>query len=513
MTEDKIKSLPKGWVWTKLSDLIHLFGGFAFKSSEYKKNGIPILRMGNITKKFRLDFNKPNQPYLPESSIEEFKDYLLKKNDIVMTLTDLSKSGEFLGTVAMINNDAAAFLNQRVSKIEVYDPIYKTFLFYSLQNPVFRSYMLQDKTGSLQRNTNHNYVYDYDFALPPLPEQHRIVAKIEELFTKLDAGVEALRKVNAQLRHYRQAVLKYAFEGKLTKEWREANKGKIEPTSVLLERIKEERKRNAKGKYREFPPIDTSKLPGLPEGWVWTNFTRLISPQKNSIKRGPFGSTIKKAFFVEKGFKVYEQQSAIYDNSRLGNYYINQEKFNELIDFEVKPGDFIVSCSGTIGKIARIPENAEKGVINQALLKLTIDTRLVSPEFFLELFRSDEFQKKVLKETRGSAIKNINSVEDIKIIPVALPPLVEQQKIVEEIESRLSIADNMGKVAEQSLKQSDRLRQSILKRAFEGKLVPQDPTDEPAEKLLERIKEEKAKKESGSRKVEKAKNLKQMELI
>ena len=112
--------------------------------------------------------------------------------------------------------------------------------------------------------------------LSPLPEQHRIVAKIEELFTRLDAGVEALKKIKAQLKRYRQAVLKYAFEGKLTQEWREANKGKIEPASVLLERIKEERKKEGKGKLKELPPIDTSDLPELPEGWVWTTVGDLL---------------------------------------------------------------------------------------------------------------------------------------------------------------------------------------------------------------------------------------------
>lgn len=158
--------------------------------------------------------------------------------------------------------------------------------------------------------------------------------------------------------------------------------------------------------------------------------------------------------------------------------------------------DFIVSCSGTIGKIALIPQDAEKGVINQALLKLTMNYDLILPRYFLYLFRSENMQKKILKETRGVAITNIASVDDIKQITISLPPLPEQQKIVEEIERRFSVADAVEKTVEQSLKQAERLRQSILKRAFEGKLVPQDPTDEPAEKLLERIKAKKEKQVS-----------------
>ena len=111
--------------------------------------------------------------------------------------------------------------------------------------------------------------------LPPLPEQHRIVNKIEELFTRLDAGVEALKKIQLQLKRYRQSVLKAAFEGKLTAEWREAHKSELEPASVLLEHIKAERKKKLGSKYKELPPVDTSELPELPEGWGWASLAQI----------------------------------------------------------------------------------------------------------------------------------------------------------------------------------------------------------------------------------------------
>jgi type I restriction enzyme S subunit len=481
--EDGLLELPKGWAWSKLGGIALIQGGFAFKSKDYKNNGMPLLRISNI-KDHKVTFEE-DTVFLDKNFVQEYSDFLIGKGDILIAL-----SGATTGKFDVYEKDETALLNQRVGQIKFYSKslISSRFIFHYMG--IIRRKILSQAYGMAQPNISTKELGEFAIPLPPLPEQHRIVAKIKELFTKLDAGIEALKKIKAQLKCYRQAVLKYAFEGKLTQEWRETNKGKIEPASVLLEKIKEERKKDAKGKFKELTPVDTSELPELPEGWVWIAFSQLISPLKNSIKRGPFGSTVKKAFFVEKGFKVYEQQNAIYDNPRLGNYYISQDKFNELIGFVVKPGDFIVSCSGTIGKITQLPHNAERGIINQALLKLTIDSRLVAPKFFLECFRSDQFQTKLLKETRGSAIKNINSVEDIKIIPVALPPLVEQQKIVEEIDSRLSIADEVEKVAEQSFKQSERLRQSILKQAFEGKLVPQDPTDLPAAELLKQIKKE-----------------------
>jgi len=125
-------------------------------------------------------------------------------------------------------------------------------------------------TGTTFNAITGDQLRSIEIPLPPLPEQHRIVSKIEELFTKLDAGVEALKKIKAQLKRYRQAVLKYAFEGKLTQEWREANKDKLEPASVLLERIKEEKKKKALGKFKELPPLDTSGLSDLPKEWAWT---------------------------------------------------------------------------------------------------------------------------------------------------------------------------------------------------------------------------------------------------
>ena len=119
--------------------------------------------------------------------------------------------------------------------------------------------------------------------------------------------------------------------------------------------------------------------------WSLSRLIDIVSSEKNSIKRGPFGSTIKKSFFVPKGYKVYEQKNAIYSDSTLGNYYIDKKKFEDLFDFQVNPGDFIISCSGTIGKISQLPANAELGIINQALLKIKIDERVILPKYFLSL--------------------------------------------------------------------------------------------------------------------------------
>ena len=193
--------------------------------------------------------------------------------------------------------------------------------------------------GTTRLKLTKSRLAEIPFPLPPLPEQHRIVAKIEELFSSLDKGIESLKTAQQQLKVYRQAVLKWAFEGKLT------NKNVVEGE--------------------------------LPEGWKWIKLEEVV----DEFVRGPFGGSLKKECFVPNGYKVYEQKNAIYQSTELGKYFINENKFKELIRFKVKPNDFIVSCSGTIGKLFMIPEKAPKGIINQALLIIRINRDLILDKF------------------------------------------------------------------------------------------------------------------------------------
>jgi type I restriction enzyme, S subunit len=195
------------------------------------------------------------------------------------------------------------------------------------------------------------------------------------------------------------------------------------------------------------------------------------APTPNSIRRGPFGSAIKKEFFVPAGYKVYEQQNAIYDDCELGSYFIDEQKFKELKSFEVGPGDIIISCSGTIGRIAILPEWAKKGVINQALLKLSLNHRVILPHYFLFLFRQ-KVDELIAGNVRGSAMVNITGVKDLKKILWPIPPLDEQREIVGEIEkqfTRLEAGVAGLRRVQANLK---RYRAAVLKAGCEGKLVP-----------------------------------------
>jgi len=296
--------------------------------------------------------------------------------------------------------------------------------------------------------------------LPPLPEQHRIVAKIEELFSSLDKGIESLKTVQQQLKVYRRAVLKWAFEGKLT------NKN-----------IKEGE---------------------LPKGWKWVLITDLVEKNKNALKAGPFGSSLKKQFYVKRGYKIYGQEQVICGNPFYGDYYVNEDKYQELSSNKIRPFDILISLVGTVGKVLILPENCVAGIINPRLIKVSLDTNVYLPKFFKFYFESSTVKSFYSSKAQGTTMDVLN-LSIIKRINFPLCPISEQHAIVAEIESRLSVCDKIEESIEQSLKQAESLRQSILKKAFAGKLVPQDPNDEPASKLLERIKMEKEKTVSKKR--------------
>ena len=175
------------------------------------------------------------------------------------------------------------------------------------------------------------------------------------------------------------------------------------------------------------PGYKQTEVGVIPEDWDIKSLADLCPPQ--SLVRGPFGGSLKKESFVESGFKVYEQRNAIYKTCDIGSYFINRSKFREMQRFSVAPGDFIISCSGTIGRIFQIPPEAPPGIINQALLKIRTDERVVFDQFFYLVFEWDQFQEKIIDSTQGGAMKNLVGMEVFKKTPFIVPPLPEQRAI------------------------------------------------------------------------------------
>ena len=290
----------------------------------------------------------------------------------------------------------------------------------------------------------------------------------------------------------KNAILQEAIQGRLVPQ--DPND---EPASVLLDRIRKEKQRLVKeGKLKkkdlEEKPISEDEIPfDIPESWVWVRWGML-----GEYKKGPFGSSLTKSMFVpqsDKAVKVYEQKNAIQKDYSLGDYYISKEKYETMKGFTVRPGDIIVSCAGTIGETYLLPPEAPIGIINQALMRAKLHLDSIIPFWLLH------FQYILLIENRlkgsGSAIKNIPPFEVLKAMPVPLPPLAEQKRIVAKIEELLPKVEEYGKAQEKLNKLNEelpeRLKKSILQEAIEGRLVPQDPNDEPASVLLAKIREEK----------------------
>ena len=205
-------------------------------------------------------------------------------------------------------------------------------------------------------------------------------------------------------------------------------------------------------------------------------------------KKGPFGSSLTKAMFVPKGkdtYKVYEQKNAIQKDHKLGSYYISTEKYCSLSGFAVHPYDIIVSCAGTIGETYVLPQNIQEGIINQALMLIRLYNREI--ERFYLLYFDFILKQEAYKESKGTAIKNIPPFDVLKNFFIPIPPKEEQKRILSEVDKWMSFVDDIDTNCKDLQLYIKHTKSKILDLAIHGKLVPQDPNDEPAIELLKRI--------------------------
>ncbi len=485
-------SLPKGWIRVRLGEIAEIISGVTFKPEQLCNEDIGkvrILRGGNIQNDdyFLLE----DDYFVPKDIVSDQQ--LLRKFDIILVSSTGSKQA--IGKAAIIkeehnNLSVGAFL--RIIRIN--DNLQKTFIGFYFFTITYRNYIREIVKGVNINNIKDSYLNEMLLPLPPLAEQQRIVAKIEELFTKLDAGVEALKKAKEQIKHYRLAVLKYAFEGKLTEEWRKNNPIQ-ESARELLEKIKEAQMKKlgtclptGRKKYKELPPIDTSELPELPEGWAWVRLGEIAQIISGvSFKPEQLCKQNIESVRILRGGNIQNDDYFLFED----DYFVPKEIVSDeqlLRRFDI----ILVSSTGSkqaIGKAAIIKEEYNNLSVGAFLRIIRIDEN-IQKKYIGFYFYTISYRNYIREIVKGV---NINNIKDsyLKEIFIPLPPLAEQHRIVEEIERRFSIADEVEKAIDNSLKQAERLRQSILKKAFEGKLVLQDPNDEPAEKLLERIKAEK----------------------
>ena len=484
--------LPKGWAWTTLGAII--------KPSKEKVNPLEIKEI----------------PYISLEHIEKDTGRLLGRgnsSDVRSSKTKFNCGDLLYGKLRPYLNKVYISEFEGVCSTDLLvfpknESFSSDFLFYRFLCRDFVSYASHNVSGVNLPRVNFQTLSQFKIALPSLPEQHRIVAKIEELFTKLDAGINALHKVQAQLKRYRQSVLKAAFEGKLTEAWRAEHLDEIEPASVLLARILKERrgkweaeqleKMKTKGtvpkddkwktKYKEPATPDTSELPGLPDDWTWVKLGQVT----NLVTKG--SSPRWQGFhYVNAGIVFLRSQNVGWGTLDLSNIAYLPEAFNEKEKKSIlKEGDVLLNLVGaSIGRVAIASNELVGANMNQAVALIRLIKDGLDNKYLMRYFISPDAQSTIHGKKVDVARANL-SLTDVSEFAVPLPPLLEQQAIVAEVESQLSVADEVEKTITAELKRAEQLRRSILKKAFSGKLVPQDPNDEPASVLLKRIKTEKA---------------------
>lgn len=409
MEMDK-KSFPEGWKVVKLGDVARYINGRAFKPIEWEKAGLPIIRIQNLNKDAAA-YNYSSQPF-------EAK-YRVRKGDLLFAWS------ASLG--AYIWNGDEAWLNQHIFKVEPFDNCNKKYLFYNLERVVAELYSKAHGSGMV--HVTKGKFEATEIPLPPLPEQEQIVAKIEELFSELDAGKQEAEKALAQLKVYRQAVLKWAFEGRLTND-------------VVVD-----------GE--------------LPVGWAWERLGEMIEqPRYGTSKKCDYQSNGKAVL------RIPNIGNGIVDNRDL-KYAEFDEK--EIETYRLREGDLLtIRSNGSVdlvGKCALITKRDEEYLYAGYLIRLRPNRETIDSKYLLHAFSSTTLRNQIESKAKStSGVNNINS-DELKALEMPLPPLKEQHRIVQEIEARLSVCDEIESTIAASLQQAEALRQSILKKAFEGKLL------------------------------------------
>ena len=430
--EEKPFDIPDSWKWVRLGEI----GNYIQRgrSPKYDKESLdhPIISQKCVQWN---SINIEDAKHITEDFFKKLEPYrFIQKNDILWNSTGT-------GTVGRLNivkdNYSHVPVDSHVTLMRMNQFIDSDYIYYFLRSPQIQKNLGDYLTGTTkQKELGLTNILKINIPLPPVSEQSRIAAKIAQLFALL-RKVESFTQQYAELQTLlKSKVLDLAMRGKLVKQ--DPND---EPASVLLEKIKAEKEELIKEKKikksKPLPPItDEEKLFEIPDSWEWVRLGEILALEKGSIRRGPFGSSLKKAYFVPKShntYKVYEQGNAINHTIDYGSYYISAQKYDELKSFAIRPGDIIISGAGTIGKTYILPPESPEGVINQALIRMRLNNKLITNDFFLLLFK----QKVSLlnKKAKGTAIKNMFSIAHMKEdIVWALPPISEQNRIVKQLQ-------------------------------------------------------------------------------
>lgn len=334
---------------------------------------------------------------------------------------------------------------------------------------------------------NRDDAYARNFWLPPLNEQRRIVEKIETLFARLDKGEEALRDVQKLLARYRQSVLKAAVTGQLTADWRAENAHRLEHGRDLLARILQTRREtwDGRGKYKEPTAPDTIDLPELPEGWVWASIDQVVTVFRNGLSKKPVSEVNE---FPILRISATRAMSVAVDDLR----YYQPSGGDDLASYWVEKGDLLFTryngSAHLVGVCGQMRESSPVLHPDKLIKARPVPTAGLNTDFLEAAWNAGETRRHIAANIKTTSGQQGVAGGDIKAAAFPLPPAEEQQLIAELIWDAFDRIARGLEHCQTELARSAALRQSILKDAFSGRLVPQDPADEPASDLLARIK-------------------------
>ena len=447
--------IPDSWEWVRIRSLGEIVRGSGIKRNETVPQGCPCVRYGELYTTYQTSFTAATS-FISAELDEKCKHF--SYGDVLMTLTgenkpDIAKAVAYLGANPVAAGGDLAFWTRHGM-----NPL---FLSYIMASPYIISRKVALATGDIIVHISGDKLGTILLPVPPLAEQEKIVARIQNLelvikdYAQKATMLQALEGTFPEA--LKKSILQEAVQGKLVPQ-----DPSDEPAEALLERIRAEKRRLIKeGKIKkdkhesvifrrdnshyekrgsEEVCIDDEIPFEVPPSWALIRLDNI-----GIYRKGPFGSSLTKSMFVPKGadtVKVYEQKNAIQKDHTLGTYYIPRQYYeSKMRSFTVEPGDILVSCAGTIGETYVLPEQIELGIINQALMRMTIFAP-IDLDYFLLYF--DYVLKQTAKEiSKGSAIKNIPPFEIFKKLILPLPPLEEQKRIVEKVRELESLCNSL----------------------------------------------------------------------
>ncbi len=487
--------LPEGWVGSILRDVLDVNSGVGFPIKFQGKNSgdYPVYKVSDIS--LAVTKNNGNLSaaghYISKEEAVELKGKIFRPGS-----TAFAKIGEAvkLNRRAIVQSPGLADNNVMVISAVLHEM--DKFIFHFMNTIDLSDQARSTTVPSIRKGDIENIGLD----LPSIYEQKIIAEKLDALLAQVDSTKARLEQIPQILKRFRQAVLAAAARGELTKDWY-TDPNLVSAKSILNE-IETERNqaKNNKlikqsfGKYKDISPL--FHVPS--KSWEWVCLEQICATNNNALKAGPFGSALKKVDCVEVGYKVYGQEQVISGNESLETYRINDDKYEQLKSCTTGPGDILISLVGTIGKVLVLSSQAEVGIINPRLVKITLHNT-ISPQY-IKTYLDSPVSHSFFKGFSHGGTMEILNLSILKELPIALPPLEEQHEIVRRVEQLFAYADTIEKQVNNALARVNNLTQSILAKAFRGELTAHWRAENPdlisgensAAALLEKIKAERA---------------------